>query len=334
LVELLSGRRIRTTDVNLADFVRSHFGPEIVDYGLDPFVTGVYAGDPRRLSARNAFPKLWELEKAHGSILRGMRAAAQERARRKEMAPEIVSFTSGLQTLPFALSSKLPPGAVSLGARIEGLIPGNRWNVIWNDGTSTKTETFDAVIAALPAAGLAGLRLGSLSERPLAGLESIEHPPVGSLFLGYRREQIAHPLDGFGVLVPSKEKRSLLGVLFSSSLFPGRAPDGYVAITVMIGGTRQPEIAKMEPSQWLGAVRADLREILGVEGEPVFQRQTFWPRAIPQYNLGHENHVECIASLERRYPGLHIDGQVRSGISLPACIAAGESLASRAAPPS
>jgi oxygen-dependent protoporphyrinogen oxidase len=332
LRELLSRPRIRSTDLSLAELIRSHFGSELVDYALDPFVSGVYAGDPRKLSARYAFPKLWEMERLHGSILRGLRAAARQREQRREAKPAIVSFAQGLQALPYALASRLPPGALTLGARIEGLVPGARWSLIWNDGTTAHTETFDSVIAALPASGLAGLRLGPLGERPLAGLETIEHPPVASLFLGYRREQVAHPLDGFGLLVPSRENRSFLGVLFSSTLFPGRAPDGHVALTVMIGGTRHPESATQPPDRWLGSVRADLTALLGVKGDPVFQRSSFWPRPIPQYTLGHENHLEVISAAERAHPGLFIDGQVRSGISLPACIAAGESLATRAAP--
>ncbi|MDB6167340.1 MAG: protoporphyrinogen oxidase [Verrucomicrobia bacterium] len=332
VVELVSGRRRRTTDLSLADFVRSHFGQEMVDYALDPFVSGVYAGDPRKLSARHSFPKLWELEQTHGSLLRGHRAVAQARAQRNEPAPAIISFAHGLQTLPYALASRIPPGALSLGVRLEGLVPGPRWNVIWNNGTAAHTEAFDAVVAALPAAGLAGLRIGPLAERPLAGLDAIEHPPLASLFLGYRREQVRHPLDGFGLLVPSLEKRSILGVLFSSSLFPGRAPAGHVALTVMAGGVRRPDLAALSAAELMSAVREDLSSLLGVTGEPVFQRHHFWPRAIPQYNLGYDCHLEAIAACERSHPGLWIGGQARTGISLPACIAAGEALALRVGP--
>ncbi len=331
LAELLSGRRVRTADLSLEDFIRSHFGQELVDYALNPFVSGVYAGNPRKLSARHAFPKLWQLEQTHGSLLRGQLAVAKARQARHEPAPSIFSFTHGLQTLVHALASRLPAGTLTLGSRLESLVPGARWNVIWNDGEAARTESFDAVIAALPAASLAGLRFGPLGERPLAGLDAIAHPPVSSLFLGFRRDQVAHPLDGFGLLVPAVEQRSTLGILFSSSLFPGRAPDGHVALTVMAGGTRQPELAALPADLLLAAVRGDLTGLLGVKGEAVFQRHTFWPRAIPQYDLGHERHLDSMAACERTYPGLLIGGQARNGISVPACIAAGESLAERAA---
>lgn len=330
LAELLSARRVRTADLSLEEFIRSHFGQELVDYALNPFVSGVYAGNPRKLSARHAFPQLWQLEQTHGSLLRGQRAAAQARQARHEPAPFVYSFTHGLQSLVHALASRLPAGTLTLGSRLDGLIPGARWNVIWNDGESARTESFEAVIAALPAAALAALRFGPLGERPLAGLDAIAHPPVSSLFLGFRRDQVAHPLDGFGLLVPAVEQRSTLGILFSSSLFPGRAPDGHVALTVMAGGTRQPELAALPADRLLAAVRGDLTALLGVSGEPVFQRHAFWPRAIPQYEIGHERHLESMAACERTYPGLLIGGQARHGISVPACIAAGETLADRA----
>lgn len=330
LVELVSGRRHRTSDLSLADLIRSHFGQEIVDYALNPFVSGVYAGDPRKLSARHAFPKLWELEQRYGSLLRGQRALMKDRQARHAPEPAVISFAHGLQTLPYALASRLRAGSLTLGAQLDALVPGPKWSVIWNDGEGTRTESFDAVIAALPAPALATLRFGQLGERPLAGLAAIEHPPVASLFLGFRREQVAHPLDGFGLLVPAAERRSVLGVLFSSSLFPGRAPAGHVALTVMVGGARQPELAGLAADRLLIQLRTDLSELLGVKGEPVFVRHTAWPKAIPQYNLGYEQHLETMTACERAHPGFYLGGQARHGISLPACIAAGEALAERA----
>ena len=325
--ELLRRPRVRLADLSLEDFIRDHFGQEIVNYVLNPFVAGIYAGNPKKLSAKHAFPKLWEMEQRHGSLLRGQKAAAA--AQRERRGAGIMSFRRGLQALPDALAARLPAGIVALRARIEALVPGAPWSVVWNDGTATQTESFDSVIAALPAPALAQLRFGTLGERPLASLDAIEHPPVSSMFLGYRREDVAHPLDGFGLLVPEVERHSILGVLFSSTLFAGRAPEGHIALTVMVGGTRQPEIARLPTDRLLALIEPDLRQLLGVSGAPVFQRHTFWSRAIPQYNVGYENHLETMAAAERRYRGLLIGGQARDGIALPACIAAGEQLAAR-----
>jgi len=325
LTELLTRPRVRTTDVNLAAFVASHFGREIVDYGLNPFVAGIYAGDPEKLSARYAFPSLWQLERSHGSLLRGLRARAAERRARGEASGlvPIISFKQGLQSLPLALAATLPAGTVQTDATVTSLIPGQPWKLIWTRAESVQTAEFDAVVLALPAAGLASLVFSTLGERSLASLDHIPQPPVSSLFLGFKREQVAHPLDGFGVLVPAREERSILGVLFSSSLFPGRAPDGHVALTVFAGGMRQPETGRLETANLLARVLPDLRDLLGVTGEAVFTHHTFWPKAIPQYNLGHERFLEPLTRIEARHPGLFIGSNARDGISLPDCLKSG-----------
>ncbi len=332
LAEIFASRRNRIGDLGLAAFVRAHFGQELLDYAVQPLVSGIYAGDPEKLSTRHAFPKLWELERTHGSLLRGQMAAA--RARRKQgLSPlsRIISFPRGLQTLPEALAARLPAGTVALKARVDGLVPGSRWAVIWHDGQRAQSDSFDAVVSALPAAPLARLTVGAFGEDSLASLASIESPPVSSLFLGFRREQVTHPLDGFGVLIPALEKRAMLGVLFSSTPFPGRAPTGHVALTVMIGGSLQPELAAQPPEKLWAAVRGDLRELLGVTGEPVFRRHAFWPHAIPQYHLGHERHLATMTACENLNPGLFIGGNARDGIALPNCLLSGERLAQRAA---
>jgi protoporphyrinogen/coproporphyrinogen III oxidase len=325
--ELLQRPRTRLADLSLEDFIRDHFGQEVVDFVLNPLVTGIYAGSPKRLSARYAFPPLWEIEQRVGSLGRGLKAKAGGRA---VGHAGIGSFQHGLQQLPDALAIRLPRETVQLSARVEALLPGRSWNVVWNDGATTHTEAFDTLVAALPAPALAQLRMGTLGERPLAALEGIEHPPVSLLFLGYPRARVAHPLDGFGLLVPEVEQRAVLGVLFSSTLFPNRAPPGHVALTVIVGGTRQPELARQDPARILATVQPELRELLGVDGVPMVQRHVFWPRAIPQYNLGYEVHLEAMAAAENAYPGLLIGGQARDGIALPACIAAGERLAAAA----
>lgn len=332
LGDLFSRPRVRTTDTSLASFVGAHFGQEIVDYGLNPFVSGIYAGDPDKLSARYAFPTLWQLERDHGSLLRGFRAqAAQLRARGEATGLRpIVSFARGLQALPETIASALPTDAVKTGATVTSLIPGKPWKLVWSHAATVEAGEFDAVLLALPAPALSQLVFGTLGERPFASLDHLPHPPVGTLFLGFRRDQVAHPLDGFGALIPAREQRSLLGVLFSSTLFPGRAPEGHVALTVFAGGMRQPDAGRLPQSELLARILPDLRELLGITGEPVFQRHTFWPKAIPQYNVGHERFLEPLTQTEHRHAGLFIGGNARDGISLPDCVKSGEQLAARA----
>jgi len=330
--EMTCRPRVRTTDISLAEFVRSHFGQELVDYALNPFVSGVYAGDPEKLSTRYSFPSLWQAERTHGSVLRGLIAGAKERKARGEGGvPPMVSFRRGLQSLPDALAAHLPAGGVQTGANVTNVIPGRPWKLIVMREGIAQTAEFDQVVLAVPANGLAALVFGTLGERPLAVLDNLPHPPVSSLFLGYKREQVAHPLDGFGGLVPAIERRQILGVLFSSTLFPGRAPEGHVGLTVFAGGTRQPEIARLPTDALLAQVAPDLRDLVGATGAPVFVNHTFWPRAIAQYNLGHERFLDAIADCESKNPGLLIGGNCRDGISLQDCVKAGLKLAQRAA---
>ena len=326
--------RVRPADLSLAEFVRDHLGQEIVDYAINPLVAGIYAGDPETLSTKFAFPKLWEIEQTHGSLIRGQIAAMKaRRARGEKPGARIASFARGLQTLPTALAAQLGAGAIRLRSAVVSVSPGPPWKLVSRHDGLAATEPFDAVVLALPAGALAQLPLGTSGERPLAALEHIDYPPVASLFLGFRREQVAHPLDGFGALVPEVERRSVLGVLFSSTLFADRAPTGHVALTVYVGGTRQPDLARLAPEILRPRVLADLRDLLGVRGDPVFAHTTFWAHAIPQYNLGYERFLDAMTETEARHPGLFIGGHVRDGISLANCIAAGQRLAEAAGKP-
>jgi oxygen-dependent protoporphyrinogen oxidase len=331
LGELLKRPRTRGSDVSLAEFVRDHFGREVLDRAVQPIVSGIYAGDPALLSARESFPKLVGFERTHGSVLRGMIAVMKERRKLGLAGPaKIISFRRGLQALPQALAARLPERAVSLRTSVLRLVPGVRWRVGFRSEQGEADQDFDAVVSGLPAPALSELIIGEGADRPLASLAQIDYPPLSSLFLGFRRDQVAHPLDGFGILVPAVERRRILGVLFSSSLFPGRAPEGHVALTVMAGGSLQPEIARLATADLLATALADLRSILGITGEPVFWRHSFWPHAIAQYNVGFSAHRTAMADFERAHPGLFIGGQARDGISVPDCLAAGLRLADRA----
>lgn len=331
--ELFSRPRTRLTDVSLAELVRSHYTQELVDYAVNPLIAGIYAGDPEKLSVKNAFPSVWEAERLKGSLPRGMMAVMKAKRppgqKRAKGGTPLVSFRLGLQQLPDTIVAQLPPDTVEFNTTVETIIPGKPHRLVCSRGTEKCGGEFDFVVLAVPAPALAQLTFGTLAERPLASLDTITHPPVSSLFLGFKREQVAHALDGFGGLTPEKERRDVLGILFSSTLFPGRAPEGHVALTLFAGGMRQPEHARLNTEQLLARVRRDLSELVGVTGDPVFVKHTFWPRAIPQYQIGYERHLDTMTRLEDSTPGLFIGGQCRDGISLPDCCKSGEKLAAR-----
>jgi oxygen-dependent protoporphyrinogen oxidase len=332
LMEIARRPRERAQDASVAQLISEHFGGEVLERAFQPFIGGIYAGDARRLSAKYGFPKLWEAERATGSIIRS--AIAGARRRRAQGLPgsaPIVSFRSGLQALPSALAARLPQGSVTLGAEARSVAKGSgaRWRVSWRGPSGEDAAEFDAVVSALPAWSLAGLEVGAPGARPLAGLAEVEYSPVVSVFLGFRRDQVRHPLDGFGALIPANEGSTALGILFSSSLFAGRAPDGHVALTVFAGGALKPEVARLPEDELNARLGADLQRYVGAQGRPVFSRRTYWPRAIAQYNLGYGRHLDAMAACERDHPGLFIGGSVRNGIALPDCILSGISLANR-----
>jgi oxygen-dependent protoporphyrinogen oxidase len=332
LREVARPPRARSQDISLGEFMRDHFGEEVVERAVQPFVSGVYAGDPERLSARHAFPWVWEAERATGSLVRaGAANARRRRALGLSPSPAIVSFRGGMQALTDALASRLPAGTVALDADVRAIGPGSgaRWRVGWKEPAGDRAAEFDCVVAAIPARSLARLEIGPGGGCPLSGLAAIESPPVASVFAGFRRDQVRHPLDGFGVLVPASEKRSILGIIFASSLFPGRAPEGRVALTALAGGALQPGIATLPAAELIDRVCADLELLVGARGRPEFVRHTLWPHAIPQYNLGHGRHLDLMAECERLHPGLFIGGNARDGISLPDCLLSGVSLAKR-----
>lgn len=311
---------------SVADFVVRRLGREFLDYAVNPFVAGVYAGDPRRLSVRHAFPRLHALEQEHGSLLRGA-----WRRRNASGGPKgrILSFPGGLEELPQAIAAGLA-GEVRLGVRVQSL---RRSAGGWSVGHADGSEDFAAVVSALPADALASLPVEGVDPALAGTLREIEQPPVASVFLGYRREDVAHPLDGFGMLVPEVEGGRLLGGLFSSTLFPGRAPEGHVALTCFVGGTRQPELGRRPADELVAVVRAELGRLLGVRGDPVVARVRAWPRAIPQYTLGYQRFQDVGAAIERSAPGLLVGGNLRDGISLANCISGGRRLAAALAGP-
>ncbi len=320
-------------DVSVGAFFRRHFGREVVDRAVAAMVSGIYAGNVEKLSARHAFPSLWKMEGEHGSLLRALKAAAKTRraAGGRKGPPRIVTFDDGLGVLPAALAAALPADAVHLGARVTAVTPGTPCTLHWEHQGTHRTGTYAAVILALPAKALAALAIGGPAEHPLAGLKDIDYPAVTSVFLGYRREQVRHPLDGFGLLAPPVERRAVMGVLFSSTLFPRRAPEGHVGLTVMVGGALRPDLGLADDERVMSVIKAELADLLGVEGEPVFVRTNRWPAAIPQYNLGHERHLQAMEDCERHHANVHIGGNVRDGIALTSCIAAGERLAAQVA---
>jgi protoporphyrinogen/coproporphyrinogen III oxidase len=318
-------RNAGDAEESVSNFVLRRLGREFLDYAVNPFVGGVYAGDPRRLSVQHAFPKLHTIEQEHGSLIRG---AIKRRNTSGGPSGRMFSFPNGLGELPGAIRKRLK-GTVHLRTSVTTLRrDASGWEVDCSSGDRTWTEAFDAVVCALPADAVAHLQFeGITPPSSLRVLGEIEHPPVASVFTGFRRSDVAHALDGFGALVPEVENGRILGTLFSSTLFPGRAPDGHVALTTFVGGSRQPNLAALNDAALIDLVQRELSRLVGITASPVFTDIQRWPRAIPQYTLGYDRFKGAINAVETSAPGLFVGGNCRDGISLSNCIASGQRLA-------
>lgn len=312
---------------SVAAFVRRRFNQEVLDYIVNPFIAGIFAGDPEQLSVRHATPRLHALERAHGSVMKAL--AQLMRDQREGAAPgAVISFRGGLQEIPEALGKDLQ-GEVRLHSPVTQLRSGPQG---WTVGAAFQTpELFDAVVYAAPAHSLDEIDLDLAAAERLSTLSSILHPPVAVVALGFRRDQVAHPLDGFGFLTPEVERRRVLGVIFSSSLFADRAPAGHVMLTAFVGGTRDPDFVQADPQTITARVLDDLRPLLGTGGDPTFRSVQIWPKAIPQYVLGYGRFKEIADDVERRNPGLVLAGTYRDGVSLGDSIGSGEQAAARIA---
>lgn len=318
-------------DESIAQFVERRLGREFLDYAINPFVSGVYAGLPERLSVRSAFPKLHALEQQYGSLIRGALARRRQtkKARKDSIgAPRVsslISFREGMATLPRRVAERWSD-RVRTNSPVSAIerVADGAWRV------TAAGEIYDAerIVIATPADVTARL-VESFDGELAAALGRIEYPPVATMLSLYRRDDVGHPLDGFGCLVPEVERRRVLGVIFSSTLFANRAPEGMVAVTTFIGGARQPEIARLPDDELAAVVLAEHEALLGVRAAPVSFEINRWERAIPQYNVGYGAILETMAAAERRAPGLHLLGNTRGGVSVGDCVKTAGDLATR-----
>ena len=325
LAELFTGQAPSGVDESLGAFGRRHLGPVATSVLLDSVQTGIYAGEVEALSVGATFPLLTKLEREHRSLILG--AIRTQKAQRKALTAgagaeklrgALSTFEGGMQTLVDALGKALGP-AVHTGAKVEGLQPQQGgWRVSVREGGRQAELPASQVVLATPAYVTAGL-IRPLDE-PLAALvEGIAYAPIAVVHLGYAPGSTPPP-DGFGFLVPSVEKRRLLGAIHASKVFPFRAEGGRVLYTCMVGGARRPELVRLEEEALVALAREELRELAGVTASPVFTEVFRWPRGIPQYNVGHLERVASIDGALARLPGLHLAGNAYKGVGINDCI--------------
>lgn len=309
-------------DESVASFVTRRMGHEFLDYGITALVSGIYAGDPEKLSIRHAFPKVYNLEAKYGSLIGGAIKLRKERKRTGETPykSRLIAFPDGIETLTRTLADT-SAAEIRTGAEVHAIArDGAAWRVAWREGDEERSDRFGELVVSVPAFVLPRLPWPEEMRGAMAALRVPHHPPVTTLVLGYRRKDVAHPLDGFGMLIPLVEERKVLGAIFSSSSFPGRAPEGHVSLMVFIGGATMPEKSGLSDEETVALAHGQLEDLLGLRAPPVFHKANHWPLAIPQYNVGHGEFIGQLEDMERRWPGLSFCANYRGGPGLSDCL--------------
>jgi oxygen-dependent protoporphyrinogen oxidase len=328
MLDLILPRKKSTEDESLASFVTRRLGKEALVRMAQPLVGGIYTADPEKLSMKAVLPRLLKMEEDYGSILLGMRREAKL-TNRQGSAPGgaryslFVSLRDGMKTLVDTLAERLPKESLRFEAfvtQVEHTPSSGTWRVGIKNGPSLE---FDAVVLALPSWEASRLLEGFCSSLAKE-LGSVPYASSAVVNLAYHRKDIPHPLDGFGFVVPSAEKRSMIACSFSSVKFAARAPSNSALLRAFVGGALQPELVELDNDTLERCVRQDLQEILGIRNRPRRVLITRHHRSMPQYEVGHLSLVERIEKRLQPFPGLALTGNAYHGIGIPDCIHSGE----------
>lgn len=327
------------SEESVASFARRRIGPEAAARLVAPFVSGIYAGDEEQLSVQAAFPRLSNLETGYGGLFRGMFAKAREarRARKANSAVldkaaptrrRLCSFRDGMAVLPRTLASRLGEdllteceklGIADYGLRTDRQPQSPRFTVEFERGGDHHQLACDRIVIAAPATAAAKL-IRPISDKLAELLDEITYPPLAIVSLAYDESAISTPLNGFGFLVPPAERMNILGCVWNSSLFKGRASEGNALVTVFMGGARNRDIIRLADGELVSTAHGELQRVLGISSGPQVVGITRYQRSIPQYNLGHFARVQRIEGLLGGLPGLRLIGNYLHGVSTGDCI--------------
>lgn len=324
LREVLRRPKTRQADVSIREFILDHFGGESLDYLTEPLLSGVYGGDAAGLSAQSVLPRFVDYERKFGSLIRGVQ---QERAARKEPGTSLfLSFRGGMQTLTDALQRAIEPKVEIMNAEVDSLertAGGWLLRTIGDHGMAKNSgaETIETavVVLACPAhvnAHLLRAACPALSDQ----LASIPYSSALLVTLVYDRGEIGHPLDGFGFLVPRRERRGLAAATWVSTKFPSRTSPNRAALRAFIVGEDAQKLMHCPDDDLIGIVRREFARLMGISAEPLFSTIYRWPNSMPQYTVGHDDRKRLIAELAARQPGILLCGNAYDGVGIPDCI--------------
>jgi protoporphyrinogen/coproporphyrinogen III oxidase len=314
-------------DESLGAFVRRRLGREALERVAQPLVAGIYTADPDDLSLTATMPRFSELERRERSIILGLWRANRRAPQTGTSGARwslFVTFQNGMEEMVTAIASRLPPGAVLLKHRVDDIErSGRSWRVVGGLGPALEADHVIVATESYTASRL--LRYVDPALATLLG--EIPYASSATVSFGYRRAAVPHALDGFGIVVPRTERRSVFACTFSSVKYPGRAPEDHVLLRCFVGGAQNEGILESDDSALIADARNELRELLGITGEPVLSRVARWTKAMPQYHVGHAGRVETIERCAAALPGLHLAGGAYRGVGIADCVRSGEAAA-------
>ena len=309
----------KDNDLSMAEFASQHFGEEISNYAFDPLLSGIYAGNTEKLSLKAVFPFLYEARKEKGSIIRGM-IARKKRIEKSggSVKRHICSFTGGVQSLTNALTEYIG-NSIFLNTTISSIVKkNNKYHISYNNEKGTiNNEECDILISTLPSYALKDILWDS---KLIDSLNNITFPKVGSLVLAYNKNNIKQNLDSFGFLVPSLEKKNFLGAIWSSVIFPNRAPNDKAIFTLYIGGAKNQKLLNLSDDRIISLIREEFEVLMGIDSSPILQNLNIIKNAIPQYNLGINDIWENILKFEKENKNIYLTGNWRDKVSVSGCI--------------
>jgi oxygen-dependent protoporphyrinogen oxidase len=314
-------------DESVAAFVQRRLGLEAYERLIEPLLSGIYAGDGSQLSLAATFPQLRQTEMDSGGLIKGMlaaRRAAPVPARNGKPKPAFLTAPTGLAEIVEALEARLAGIEILRGVSVAGLeagTPGYRLRL-----SNGEVRAAEAVILATPA--FISADLVAPFDAPLAAaLRGIPYVSTATVYLAYRLAEVPRPLDGYGYIIPRAEGRPVLACTWTSTKFANRAPKGYGLMRVFIGRAGQQDVLDRDEAELLALARAELADTMGIGADPSLQRVFRWPRAMPQYTLGHLERLAVIDQRLASLPGLFVAGNAYRGVGMPDCIASGEAAA-------
>jgi len=314
-------------DETVAQMVERHYGPEMVDRLADPLLSGVYGGEASQLSVRAVLARFADMEAKHGSLGRAMLASRNKMGAKSPARPLFSSLKDGMQQMVDALLARLDPAALRVSSPVQSVIPHSTADG-WIVSAGYQTDQFDAIIVAAPTHAAAAVL--EMADKNLAEeLSAIRYSSSVTVTLGYDENVRRSLLPGFGFLVPRSAGHRMLAATFVHNKFPHRAPQNRALVRCFLGGARDEEILASSDEQILQIVRAELREIIGLEAEPLFARVYKWKSAMAQYSVGHIERVARIQKLCEKFPGLALAGNGFNGIGVPDCVRSGTEAATK-----